>query len=141
MVRREQLKAAFRVGLASLIAPALPSLVAFAIVSGLAIRLPDKFGHQVFLVETVMFYVAALPGFLILHAHRTRSVHYALMGMFATWPLWLVLMLLPSDASVAPLNPQFFFAPTTATLGLMSGLLFFVMAGKQNRSSRGTAEE
>jgi hypothetical protein len=130
---RERLKPMLLVLLAAVVSPGLPPIIAFVLVSGLDIKLPDNFDHQVFLAETAMFYVAALPGFLAVRALRGSALHYALVGMFATWPLWMIMMCFPSDASVSPLNPQFFFAPTTAIFGLVSGLLFFSISRKLNR--------
>jgi hypothetical protein len=88
----------------------------------------------VFLTETVLFYLFALPAFWLVYAVQKGLVAYSVVGMFATWPAWVLLAFsLPSDAAVDPLNPQFFLAPTTTIFGLISGFLFFLMVGKTNR--------
>lgn len=112
--------------LASIIAPGSPGLLAYYIVTRFNITLPDNFGHQTFLSDAVAFYIAALPAFWIVYAIRKTSlISYLVVGMFATWPLWLLAMGLPSDANYDPVNPQLFLAPATAIEGLVSGLLFY----------------
>jgi hypothetical protein len=117
-----------RGSLASIIAPGLPSVLAWYSVTWLHLTLPNNFGYQVFLTEATLFYVAALPAFWIIYAVRKSSLNsYLVVGIFATWPLWMLMMGLPADASVNPVNPQFFLAPTTAIEGLVSGLLFYAI--------------
>src|SRR5579864_8076977 len=116
--------------LASLVAPGLPCLSAYYVATGWQIVLPDHFGSQVFLTETVLFYLFALPAFWLVYAVQKGLLAYSVVGVFATWPAWLLLIGLPSENPDDPLNPQFFLAPTTAIFGLISGSLFFLMVGK-----------
>ena len=92
---------------ASILAPGLPALAAYYIVSHRQMQLPDNFGSQVFLFYAVCFYVAAMPAFWVAYSARTSLITYSIIGMFVTWLLWMHTLLLPSDASVCPLNPQF----------------------------------
>ena len=135
MVTAERL---MRLFVASVFAPGLPSIVAYLVVERFGIVLADNVGHQAFLTEAVMFYVSALPGFLMLYTIKASIIWYLIVGMFATWPLWILMMGLPSDASVDPVNPQFFLAPTTAISGLICGLLFFFVVNVRWRVTRNT---
>lgn len=129
-----------RVIAASIISPGLPSFAAYSIVSHWHVVLPDNFGRQVFLFYAACFYIAATPSFWILHAARRSLLAYSITGMFITWPLWMLTLLLPSDAYVCPLNPQFFDAPVTTLLGLLSGILFFWAAGNNRKIRSDTAK-
>ncbi len=136
LVKRYSLYKFVKVFSAAAVTPGAPSILVFLISIQTHIELSDHWDNFVFLDEARLFYLTSLTCFILVYAVSGSAFTHAIVGIFASWPAWLFLISLPSDASTGPLNPQFFLAPSTAILGLASGLLFFALTRRsRNRAS------
>ena len=122
---------------ASLVSPGIAPILTYLLVTSASLTLPDHVAARALLFEATMFYLIALPAFWALHRVHRGIVAYVTIGAFVTWPAWLLLTLFPTDASVDPVNPQFFFAPTTTIFGAIAGAVFFaIMRSSKYRADR-----
>jgi hypothetical protein len=115
--------------IASLVSPGITPILTYLVLTSADVVLPDHVASRAFLFEAAMFYIFALPAFWFLYLARRGIVMHVIVGAFVTWPAWLLITSFPSDASVDPVNPQFFFAPTTTIFGTIAGALFFAITG------------